>query len=83
VTLENDLVSEIEENRISILRSLRGSIILIKKECDEILTKIGDALPWRVCLAGTNGKVVYAASKTKNSAQIAVKRLNNSEEDVD
>ena len=40
MTLENDLVSEIEENRISILRSLRGSIILIKKECDEILTKI-------------------------------------------
>ena len=41
------------------------------------------ALPWRVCLCGTDGKVVYAASKTESSAQIAVKRLNNSEDYVD
>ncbi len=54
-----------------------------KKMQWEVRESKGDALPWRVCLAGTNGKVVYAASKTKNSAQIAVKRLNNSEEDVD
>ena len=40
MTIEADLISEIEESRISIMASLRCSIILIKSECDEILTKI-------------------------------------------
>jgi hypothetical protein len=40
MSAEIEVIDEMEESRISILKSLRTSVEIIKRECDEILSKI-------------------------------------------
>ena len=40
MSAERETVDEMDESRISILKSLRASVEIIKRECDEILSKI-------------------------------------------
>tara|TARA_Y100000310_G_C20146889_1_gene562883 strand:- start:145 stop:321 length:177 start_codon:yes stop_codon:yes gene_type:complete len=49
----------------------------------EIREVKGDHRPWKVCLSGSNGEIVYGASITKKSAEIISQRLNKNENDVE
>jgi len=43
----------------------------------------GDHKPWKVCLSGYDGEIVYGASTTKKGAEFASQRLNKNENDVE